>query len=151
MFLLLTTIPVMSAAEPSPAPRQFSASIGGFLGPTYQLEWRDGTLTYTSFSPGQTKPKRAKVTPTAAQWREFRQALDDLKVWQWRAAYPSRGVQDGTQWALEITYADHAIKTRGDNNYPGANGKPNDDPNATKSFNRYLDAVTKLIGGKTFR
>ena len=151
MLFLLTAVPMMSAAESSPIPKHFSAYIGGFIGASYQLELRDGILTYTTFSRGHTNPKHAKVTPTATQWREFRQALDDLKVWQWRASYPSRGTADGTQWSLDVAYPDHAIKTDGDNSYPDATGKPNGKPEPTKAFNRFLDAVTKLIGGKTFQ
>ncbi len=50
----------------------------------------------------------------------------------------------------QLAFADHAIKTHGDNNYPGATGQPNGKPEPTKTFNRYLDAIKKLLGGKAF-
>jgi hypothetical protein len=90
------------------------------------------------------------VTPTAAQWREFRQTLDELNVWQWRAEYPSGGTADGTQWSLELAWDGHALKAHGDNSYPDPGGKPNGKPQPTKAFVRYLAAVKKLIGGKSF-
>ena len=151
MLLLLAAGPVISGAEPSHIPKQFSASIGGFMGGGYKLELRDGILTYTTFRGGYSNPRRTTVRPKAAQWRDFRQALDWLKVWRWRAEYPNKQAKDGTQWTFEIAYADRTIKSHGDNSYPDSTGKPNRKPEPTKAFEDYLDAVQKLIGGKTFR
>jgi hypothetical protein len=64
--------------------------------------------------------------------------------------HADNGTMDGTQWSLEVAFADHTLKTHGDNNYPEASGKPNGKPERTKAFERYLDAVRKLIGGKAF-
>jgi hypothetical protein len=146
---LLVTGALGSAGEPSAIPKHFIARIGGFLGSSYSVELKDGTITYTSSSRGQTNARHA-ITPTGAQWREFRQALDELKVWQWRNDYPRGGVVDGTQWMLDIEYHDHLLKTRGDNNYPDADGKPTGKPEFTAAFNRYLAAIKKLLGGKEF-
>ena len=149
-LFLPNAVTMMCAADSPPIPKQFSASIGGFMGASYDLELHDGTLTYTTFDAGHRNPRRAAIKPTAAQWREFRQALDDLKVWQWRAEYPTNDTLDGTQWGPGIAYADRALKTHGDNNYPDGTGKPNGKPEPTRAFNLYLAAVRKLTGGKTF-
>ena len=149
MLFLLTTVTLMSAEKPSSMPKRLSAYIGGFMG-GYQVELRNGSLTCTTFGGGTSKPKRATVTPTAMQWREFRQTLDDLNVWQWRADYPNDRTIDGWQWTLNVGYADRTIKTRGDNNYPDSVGKPNGEPEPTKAFDRYLEAVRKLTGGMPF-
>jgi hypothetical protein len=149
LFLLLATS-ARPAAEPSAVPTHFVARIGGFLGSTYSVELKDGTLTYTVSGRGQSNVRHMTITPTEAAWREFRQALDELKVWQWQNDYPRGGVVDGTQWLLEIAYSDRALKSRGDNNYPDAAGKPTGKPEFTPAFNRYLDAIRKLIGGKDF-
>jgi hypothetical protein len=132
-------------------PERFSAYIGGFMGASYGIELRAGTLTYTSSDRGRRNTSHARITPTAAEWREFRQTLDALKVWQWRADYPSQGTLDGTQWSLDIAYADHTVKCRGNNSYPDANGKPNGRPDRTPTFDRYLAAIKKLIGGRSFQ
>jgi hypothetical protein len=150
LFLLLAAHPVMAADGQSHVPTRFTARIGGFLGASYSVELHDGVLLYTSSERGQRNQKKEKVTPTAAEWRDFRQTLEDLKVWQWRADYPSQGVVDGTQWMLDIAYADRALTARGDNNYPEMTGKPNGSPEPTEAFNRYLAAIKKLIGGKSF-
>jgi hypothetical protein len=143
----------MGADERSQVPTRFTVGIGGFLGASYSVELRDGALLYTSYtSPegGRRNQKQETLTPTAAQWRDFRRTLDDLKVWQWRADYPNHGVSDGTQWSLDIAYADHSLTAHGDNNYPDVTGKPNGSSDSTKTFNRYLAAIKKLLGGKSF-
>jgi hypothetical protein len=149
LFLLLAAF-ARSAAEPSTVPTRLVARIGGFLGSSYSVELKGGTLTYTVSGRGQTNVRHATITPTEAAWREFRRALDDLKIWQWQSDYPRGGVVDGTQWLFEIAYSDRALTSRGDNNYPDGAGKPTGKPEFTPSFNRYLGAIKKLIGGKDF-
>lgn len=151
MLGLFATVPVISAAEPSPMPKEFSAFIGGFLGTSYRLELHGGVLTYTTSGGGQSNAKRTDVTPSAARWREFRQTLEGLKIWKWHADYPNDGILDGTQWSLNITFEDRAIKSHGSNCYPESNGKPNGKPEPTKAFQDYLEAVQKLIDGKKFQ
>jgi len=140
-----------SAAEAAITPARFNARIGGFLGVTYEVELRRDGVSYTKFAAGHRKPTLTVIKPTTAQWRDFRVALDELRIWQWRPEYPNTSTRDGTQWALDIAYGDRALKTRGDNNYPTAAGKPNGKPQMTQSFGRYLAAVEKLLGGKTFK
>ncbi len=153
VVLLSAITTVFSADEPSPIPKQFSVVIGGFFGASYELELHDGKLTYAVFESGRRNPKRSTLTPSIAQWREFRQSLDGLKIWQWRADYRNEHVYDGTQWSLDIACGDRAIKSRGNNSYPDANGRPNrnSEPTKTKTFDDFLHAVEKLIGRKTFR
>jgi hypothetical protein len=140
-----------SAEEAALIPARFTARIGGFLGATYDIELRRDGVSYTKFGAGHRKPSVTIIRPTTAQWGEFRLALDELRVWQWRSEYPNTGTRDGTQWALDIAYGDRALKTMGDNNYPTAAGKPNRKPQMTEAFGRYLAAVEKLLGGKTFK
>jgi hypothetical protein len=124
-------------AEPPLVPKRFSADIGGFRPHSYSVELRDGTLTYTVYGRGHSNPDPTAITPTEAQWHEFRQTLDELQVWQWRAEYENPGALDGTGWSLDIAYADRGIKTSGSNSYPSA-------------FKRYLAAIQQLLGGKSF-
>jgi hypothetical protein len=150
-LILLLACVVSSATEPPEIPKTFSTDIGGFMGSSYSVELHNGVLTYTSSGFGHSNPKRESFTPTTAQWREFRQALDDLKVWQWRSRYPNNGTADGTQWSVKIIYTDRRLHAHGDNNYPDVGGKPSGSPDPPKSFERYLAAVQQLLGGKNFR
>jgi len=138
------------AAETNAAPQSFRASIGGFLGVCYSVELREGSLYYLAADAPQ-KAQTLKLTPTSQQWREFRRALDDVGVWQWRTNYPNPGVYDGTQWSLEIRYGDRTLKTQGSNNFPGRAGKPSGSPKETKAFSAYAAAVKRLLGGKEFQ
>lgn len=148
-LLLLATSAMNSAIGSTVIPKHFSASIGGAMDGYYHLELHNGTLTYIDPNRPATRKGRIAIRPTAKQWREFRQALDDLNIWQWQTHYRSRAV-DGTQWTLDISYDEKAIKTFGDNSYPDAAGKPNNKPGYTATFNRYLDAIKKLIDGRNF-
>ncbi len=109
---------------------------GGPEGPTYLVELHDGALTYTS-GP-RNAPTHTTITPTAAQWGEFRHTLDELEAWRWQPDYPNNRIKDGTQWRLSVEYADRALKTGGSNAFP-------------EHFQRYRAAVQKLLGGKTFQ
>jgi hypothetical protein len=143
-LMMIFTSPMVIADEPSSIPKHFTAYIGGFFGPSYRIELNDGVVTYYR------NKERLTITPTPVQWYDFRQALDQLKVWRWRTNYPSQGTADGTQWSLEIAYGDHALKSSGSNNYPDLNGEPNNKPQWTQTFGFYLAAVRKLIGDKNF-
>jgi hypothetical protein len=135
-LFIFAAVGLLPAAEPSFMPKTFSAYIGGFNGPSYLVELHDGVLTYTG---GLRHERiRSRITPTAAQWREFRQTLDALDVWRWRADYSNETIKDGTQWRLSLEYTDRAVKTGGSNAFP-------------KQFDPYLAAVEKLLDGKTFK
>jgi hypothetical protein len=149
-LLLLVATSARPAGETLALPTRFVARIGGFLGSSYSVELKDGTLVYTASDRGQTNVRHTTITPTDAAWREFRKTLDELKVWQWQNDYPRSGVVDGTQWLFEIAYSDRTLKSQGDNNYPDAAGKPTGKPEFTPFFNRYLGAIKKLIDGKDF-
>lgn len=142
----------MPATEPSPAPKRFDAYIGGFGGTSYHVELQGDILRHTTNEAEHyKKPRHATITPSEEQWREFRETLDDLQVWRWRAEYPNPGVCDGTGWSLDIAYDDRALESHGDNNYPDASGNSNDHPDHTEVFKQYLAAVEKLLGGGKFR
>lgn len=151
VLLLAIRVTHISAAEAPQIPNKFSAYIGGFMGASYSVELHDGALSYTIYEKGHMNPKQKTITPTESQWREFRQTLDDLRIWNWHTDYPTNVVVDGTQWSLDIAYADRALHAHGDNNYPDDTGKPNGDTKSSKAFDRYSGAVQKLLGGEAFQ
>jgi hypothetical protein len=148
--LFAVTCHSVSAAESPSIPKRFSAYIGGFTGVSYRVELHGDALRYIRFGRGTTNPKQETITPTPEQWREFRQTLDAMKVWHWRAEYPNHGVCDGTQWSLDIAYHDRILIAHGDNNYPNDTGTPSGVAEPTSAFNRYLAAIQKLLGGRRF-
>jgi len=147
--LFFAVVAISSLAEDTNVvPKNFKAYIGGFGGPSYTVELQNGVLVY---SEDTTNTLQIKITPTLAQWQEFRHDLDDLQVWQWQSRYDNPRVCDGTQWSLLIDYPDKHLETGGGNSYPDAVGKPNKNPELTKTFHNYLAAVQKLLGGKDFK
>lgn len=147
LFCLFSPAP--GASERTSAPNHFHARIGGFLGNTYEVVLKGDYIEFARFAGGQ-EPLRDRVRPTDEQWRAFRTELDAIGIWQWRAQYIDSGVADGTQWLLDVSYPDRAIKTGGSNDYPGARTDGSGGPKSSKIFLRYLRAVQQLLGGKSF-
>ncbi len=121
---------------------------GGIFFPQYKVELQDGELTYFAQTRGERKLD--KFERSAEQWREFRQTLDELKVWDWQEMYRDPDIKDGTQWSLEIYWGDRKIKCKGSNSYPNGDGKANRGGEPTKEFEAYLKAMKKLLGGREF-
>jgi hypothetical protein len=123
-------------------PEKFEASIGGFFGPSYEVELQpDGTLLYMNSPHRIPEPRRERegIIVSEEQWREFREALDSANVWSWKEYYDS-DILDGTQWELTIRYGDAYVSSGGSNNYP-----------PEEEFKQFEDAVRQLIGGKEFQ
>ena len=135
MLLAMTALPLASA-ERTNIPLQLSAFIGGFFGASYTIELKDGILHYSVREHG--KETNTTITPTAEQWISFRQALNELNIWNWQKHYKDRHVLDGTIWSVNIVYQGRKLVSDGSNQYP-------------KQFEQYLAAVRKLLGGKQFR
>lgn len=141
--------PSLIAGETKAIPERFHTRIGGFMGHTYEVQLQDNRLQYST-SGGGDKSRQVWVRPTMEQWREFGRELDAIGVWRWRAQYSKPGVNDDTQWSIEVTYPDRAIKSDGNNAYPGAAPDSAGVPSGSKAFARYLKAVQRLLGGRAF-
>ncbi len=135
-------------AGPSPVPARFIAHSGGYFSQSNDVRLDGTTLVHAVSAPGTFEPKQTSIIPAEARWREFRKSLDQLGLWQWPADYFKDGICDGTQWSLDIAYADRALKTYGSNSYPGADGQPVDHPDQSAAFQSYLAALQKLTGNR---
>jgi len=125
-------------------PELFSASIGGYMGPTYAVEKVKRGVQYRRYESGYELREIRMIRPDEEAWATFRRALDEIGVWDWLPEYADPGIMDGTGWSLELKWGDRAISTGGSNGYPG--GSP-DSP----EFRGFLDAISSLIGGRPFR
>lgn len=144
MILCLSLATVLHAADPSAAPKKFSAAIGGFLGASFRVEMTaPDTLVYTH-NPrtltGAPNTKQTTVKVTDAQWKAFRAHLDAAKVWTWKGDYVNNGIVDGTLWNFTADFGDKKIESRGRNAYP-----------EKTQFDAMLAAVRELLGGKEFQ
>jgi len=132
-------------------PRRLRISIGGFMGPSYEVERVRGELQYRSCERGYANWETHTVPVTDEQWATFRGTLDSLDVWQWEKEYPDPGFCDGTHWELNIAYADRRSRSQGTNNYPGRNPTESGAPEETDVFEEFTKAVQSLLGGRDFR
>src|SRR5215471_12251911 len=141
MLILLSAAPLVIAGESSAVPKRLSAEVQT-LGAGYTVELSDGILTCTTFGRRRSNLQRRVIKPSDGEWREFRQTLDDFKVWQWHGTYVDPGITlDGMGWSLDVAYDDYEVKSSGYNAYPDATGEPVGSPYA---FRRYQAALKKL-------
>lgn len=125
-------------------PIRLEARIGGIFGPSYDVVldggeavvYRQNPRTFTSYAGTESETIRVGEE----QWIRFRQALDEAHVWSWKAAYVDPDIYDGTSWGLVAQYGDQSIDSHGRNAYP-----------KEEQFDRFLQGVSELIGGKEFR
>ena len=92
--------------------------------------------------------------PSAEEWKEFSQSLEQLKVWDWKQRYDSH-ILDGTQWSLLVRttrylMAQSPFGTLDDKTVPyseikcgGSNAFPPD-------FSKLITSINKLINQDYF-
>ena len=126
----------------------FDVGIGGFFGPSTEVEWTDRGLRYrhnphSVVGPGLRGAVDEIVHPNAEAWQTFWHAMHELEVWQWEAQYPDPGVMDGTQWSVHLAKGDREVASTGSNAYPGSEG-----PESSEIFRRFREAVQALVGDR---
>lgn len=126
-------------------PDRFLFGIGGYGGPSYEVEFTAGVLHVRSGVGHGAWREKTTVTPSPEAWSQFWQAVDAIGAWQWQPEYFDHDVLDGTQWELELAHAGSSVKCEGSNAYPGANG-PSYGRNT--AFARFLKAIRTLTGVK---
>jgi hypothetical protein len=157
LFLWVMAMGCAVAVAADNVPLVFRAETNTFFHPGFQVEATGGTLAYkvVYYSDEEKRGvtlKSMKFTPTAAQWKEFRETLDGINVWRWQDKYEPPPMPDGGGWSLEIKYPDKQIKSQGANGYPDADGKMPRGQNGipTASYQQLIEAISKLLGGLPF-
>lgn len=137
------------ASERLDVPTKFAArtEMGGYTRSSgYSVEVEGPALLYRTPQNGKT----IRIFPTRQQWREFRREIDEIDVWKWRSRY-HRNVKDGMSWSLHIEYSDRALETSGYEGVPEEASKPGScSPTTAKPFKRFVAAVQRLTGGRSF-
>jgi hypothetical protein len=138
-----------NAAHPAAPPKELLVAVHGFMGSSHAVVLREGVLVYTELE-GANK-RQTRTTPTADQWRQFRETLDSLHVWRWRSKYPNPGgVADALRWDFDVTYADRSLHVEADSNFPDDAGRPTNSAQPSSAFQRLRTAVQRLIGNESF-
>jgi hypothetical protein len=131
----LSILAVGCSDEPSWRPKTLSFEVDYALIYGYKLEFRDEALYYYASPPnldGWKYVQPTKITPTDAQWKDFRQALDRQRVWRWEKSYHVY-LMDGWGWGLKVQYSDRQVESEGANKAP-------------QSFEEVMRAVEQLTG-----
>jgi hypothetical protein len=120
------------------APRTFKASVGGYMGPSYRLEFGGLALRYASSPHRYEFDQDELLTISPSAWARFATKLDTLNVWSWSSSYADETVLDGTSWAVVIHWGERRLESSGSNAYP-------------QSWDGFCDAVMELLEGREFQ
>jgi hypothetical protein len=133
-------------------PTALEIYIGSFADTSYGLWWDEDHLIYESFRPGYDDRTQVSVTPSRAQWARFWKTIDKIGVWDWRNHYdagprfePPEQIRDGTHWSLTLSRSGRGVEAAGDSAAPDAA-----DLDDSRSFQLFVQAVSRLIGGHRF-
>lgn len=129
-------------------PSSLEISIGGYFSTSYSVTLKGNLLQYSAYEPGS-PPQAETIEPSSDDWTEFYNELNTIGIWNWEEHYDAN-VCDGTQWTVSIRWGDRKCKVDGSNNYPLADGTPSDTCEPSETFERFLQAVSRLAGGRTF-
>ena len=106
--------------------------IGGFGSQTDRIIYRDNKVNHELFESNYIFKS---TEPSAKDWEQFFDVMDNLKVWSWKKDYNDECMLDGTQWELIIKIkGKRGRKIYGSNAYPEPKG----------TFNAFIKALNKL-------
>ncbi len=180
-------------------PDNLNVKYGGFGRTSWQIRWEGGMLYWRKFAAEWTEISEEKIQPEEQQWRDFWEALDLSRIWDWNEVYyraadrvdansessdtddPEVEADGVISWSVEILLKDgRLVDSSGSNAVPGATRrsrrsrnqrqgaksaapvqnsddesqqKKSDPSNLgipTDTFDQFLVAVKKLIGGREF-
>lgn len=118
-------------------PDLFEAWVGGYVGPSYKVELRDGTVVYEVFEQGYELHSSEEIIPDTARWGRFFNDLSTCGVWEWNPRYKGADTADGTTWYVNVKAGSHTVTSRGLNHYP-------------PGFVDFMRAVRHLLDGRQF-
>lgn len=115
----------------------FKTWIGGFVGPSYEVELLNDELVYRVFERGYDVHSIETLSPTDSDWRRFQETVDRINVWSWEPVYNGESLPDATTWFVHLTISADEITSTGINLYPPL-------------FVDYMHAVRDLLDGRHF-
>lgn len=121
----------------SKKPDVFEAWIGGYVGPSYKVELRDGTVRYEVFEQGYELHAAEEIIPDDTQWGHFLNDVGTSGIWEWSPRYKGTDSSDGTTWYVNLKIGSRTVTSRGLNHYP-------------PGFVDFMRAVRRLLNGRQF-
>jgi hypothetical protein len=118
-------------------PSHLEAWVGGYLGPSYRVELRDGRLVYEIYEQGYELHSSEEISPTPSQWGRFLNEISQCGVWEWDSRYAGTDSADGTTWYVTVGVGGHDVTSRGLNHYP-------------PGFVDFMRSLRRLLDGRQF-
>ena len=129
--------------------------IGGF-----HQGHEDLILASNKISVIQSEYQETLVThnPSAEEWKEFSQSLEQLKIWDWKKSYQD-DILDGTQWSLLVRttrflmvpdYKRRRFATSDDKPIPYSEIKCGGSNAFPPNFSKFITSINKLINQDFF-
>ena len=92
--------------------------------------------------------------PSAEEWKEFSQSLEQLKIWDWKKSYQD-DILDGTQWSLLVRttrylMAQSPFGTLDDKPVPYSEIKCGGSNAFPPNFSKFITSINKLINQDYF-
>lgn len=133
-------------------PEAFEVYLGSSQGSSYGVWWDGERLLYERFAAEYRGWEQWAIVPSRAQWRRFWASLDAIGVWAWRARYepaerfaPGTAARTDVHWSLTLAHAGRQVSSSGESAGPHAADLDEDE-----AFNAFLEAISRLLGGRPF-
>jgi hypothetical protein len=149
---LITGGEIRTMGPDQQVPGEFEFYLGSTRDAAFGAWWDGKGMIYESFDSGYRQREQIRLTPSSAQWHRFWRTVDQLGVWQWARRYepgtrfePNTVIRDGTHWSLTLARGRSRVESSGDSSGPNAV-----DLDDSAVFTRFLEAVSRLLGGREF-
>lgn len=131
----------------APHPDEFRVSLTTPSGVSYSLHWNDGALEYRAYNEHFDPTRMEKTEPSLEAWARLWQAFESADIWNWQARYLNPAEAEGAQWQITLRLGDRAVRSYGDNAFPGGEAAPDGVSTPSPQFELLYQALKHLIGG----
>ncbi len=120
-------------------PRKFSASIGGYTGSRFRIEFHPPSSIHYTHKIRNELIEQATVELNTEHWESIYTSLEMAGVFNWKERYVRKDMHDGTQWTLDVEFPRQTKKIWGDNAYPEYG-----------EFKAFLELMSNVAGRRKF-
>ena len=131
----------------APHPDELRVSLTSPSGISYNLDWKDGSLEYRAYNEHFDPTRMERIEPPLESWNELWQRLEAADIWNWQARYLSPAEAEGVKWQITLRLGDRAIRSYGDNAFPGGVTAPEGLSAPSPQFETFHQALKHVIGG----
>lgn len=116
--------------------KKLSSSVGGYMGQSFSvdIDFKKGSAKYKVYEHGYRPKSTETIMLSESKIKTFLEALEKVKITEWKEHYPNPGIMDGTNWGIGISFGSNKkFSSSGDNAFPG-------------QWKAFCKAIKKLLG-----